>query len=148
MEPGRSIQRSLRLWLQRCWWWRRWPAWFRRGGRRGSIRCRHCELNKLMFRHLPQAGSLDDKSPTHSMRIGATLPCSRQLGHLPVSSVPYWRRFARNYGTTNARFYSSDFGSDLFIGDFVLSRESSSCEQAGTPTLPSRMISFALSFLP
>src|SRR5258705_11717583 len=65
-----------------------------------------------------------------------------------LSSAPYWRRFARNYGTTNARFYSSDFGSDLFIGDLVLSRESSSCEQAGTPTLPSRMISFWLSFLP
>src|ERR1700755_3258399 len=46
---------------------------------------------------------------------------------MSFSSVPYWRRFARNYGTTNARFYSSDFGSDLFIGDLVLSRESSSC---------------------
>ena len=22
-----------------------WPAWFRRGGHRGSIRCRHCEAN-------------------------------------------------------------------------------------------------------
>ena len=80
-------------------------------------------------------------------RLGVNL---REAGYRPCGfrRVPYWRRFARNYGRTNARFYSSDFGSDLFIGDLVLSRESNSCAQAGTPTLPSRMISFALTFLP
>src|SRR6516225_12458460 len=44
--------------------------------------------------------------------------------------------------------YSSDFLSDLFTGDLLLSKETSSCAQPGTPTLPSRITSFALSFLP
>ena len=43
IEPGRSIRQSLRLSRQRCWQCRLWPASFRRGERRGSIRCRHCE---------------------------------------------------------------------------------------------------------
>ena len=46
-----------------------------------------------------------------------------------------------------ASLYFSDLGSDRFTGDLVLSRESNWRAQAGTPTLPSRMISFALSFL-
>src|SRR5579864_2683839 len=44
--------------------------------------------------------------------------------------------------------YCSDFGSDLFTGDFLSSRATSSRALAGTPTLPPRMISFAVSFLP
>src|SRR5215469_6546778 len=41
-----------------------------------------------------------------------------------------------------------DLGSDLFTGDLALSSESNSRAQPGTPTLPPRMISFALSFFP
>src|SRR6266446_11004345 len=44
--------------------------------------------------------------------------------------------------------YWSDFGSDLFLGDFASSRETSSCAQAGMPTFPSRIICLALNFLP
>ena len=47
-----------------------------------------------------------------------------------------------------ARIYCRDFGSDLFLGDFLFSTESNSLAAAGTPTLPSRMISLALNFLP
>jgi hypothetical protein len=46
------------------------------------------------------------------------------------------------------RLHSSDFGSDLLIGDFASSRETSSRAHAGIPTFPSRMISLALNFLP
>ncbi len=42
----------------------------------------------------------------------------------------------------------SDFGSDSFFGDFAFSSDTNSFAQAGTPTLCSTMISFALSFLP
>ncbi len=95
------------------------------------------------------AGAKRGRFKSYEFRnVVAVVTDKPRLSAMWLSSVPYWRRFARNYGTTNARFYSSDFGSDLFIGDLVLSRESSSCAQAGTPTLPSRMISFALSFLP
>ena len=49
---------------------------------------------------------------------------------------------------TPLRVYCRDFGSDLFLGDFVFSSESNSLAAAGTPTLPSRMISLALNSLP
>jgi hypothetical protein len=45
-------------------------------------------------------------------------------------------------------YYWSDFGSDLFLGDFESSRETSSCAQGGMPTFPSRIICLALNFLP
>ena len=38
------------------------------------------------------------------------------------------------------RSYSSDFLSDLFTGDLLLSKETSSCAQPGTPTLPSSQL--------
>src|SRR5262249_2960478 len=50
--------------------------------------------------------------------------------------------------TTVSRIYSSDFLSDLFTGDLLLSKKTSSFAQPGTPPLPSRITSFALSFLP
>ena len=47
-------------------WWRRWPclvpAW--RASRIDPMQA--LRTNKLMFRHLPQGGSLDDKSPMRS----------------------------------------------------------------------------------
>ena len=48
----------------------------------------------------------------------------------------------------SCEIYSSDFGSDLLTGDLVLSSVTRSFAQAGMPTLPSRIISFAVSFFP
>ncbi len=44
--------------------------------------------------------------------------------------------------------YSKDFGSDRFLGVFLSSRAVSSLAEAGIPTLPSWMISFAVNFFP
>ncbi len=44
--------------------------------------------------------------------------------------------------------HSSDFGSDLSFGDFWFSSDTSSRAQAGTATLRSTIISFALNFFP
>ena len=44
--------------------------------------------------------------------------------------------------------YSSDFGSDLFFGDFASSRRYQFPGAGGSPPCRSRMISFALSFFP
>ncbi len=118
----------------------------------GNFKRRTCRKGGVIGNfemNLPETRPVELAGPLRHFTGKATPPVREAgLSSMWLSSVPYWRRFARNYGTTNARFYSSDFGSDLFIGDLVLSRESSSCAQAGTPTLPSRMISFALSFLP
>ena len=62
---------------------------------------------------------------------------SPQLGVIPIG-----------YFDPQEIYYWSDFGSDLFLGDFASSRETSSWAQGGMPTFPSRIISLALNFLP
>src|ERR1700674_3695197 len=47
-----------------------------------------------------------------------------------------------------ARNYFSDSGSERFLGDFLLSRETSFCPDGGTGTAPLRMISVAVNFFP
>jgi len=44
--------------------------------------------------------------------------------------------------------YSSDFGSERFLGLFLSNNETSSAAHVGFFTLPSLMICFALSFWP
>jgi hypothetical protein len=46
------------------------------------------------------------------------------------------------------RNYFKDSGSERFLGDFLLSKETSSCPDGGTGTAPSRIICFAVSFFP
>ena len=55
---------------------------------------------------------------------------------------------AWNAGPFPAANYSSDFGSDLFSGDFVSSSDTNCWAHDGTPTFRSTMISFALNFFP
>src|SRR5579872_99536 len=57
------------------------------------------------------------------------------------------QRAQRRVQNPERNHYSRDFGSDLFTGDFLSSRETSCCADAGTPTFPPRMISLAVSFL-
>src|SRR5215467_430788 len=83
MQPGRSNRQSLRLWRQRCWQWRLWPAWFRRGERRGSIRCGRCEPNEKGQRenrsdgveqHRPYRRQMDTRPQTLVSREGDVSP--------------------------------------------------------------------------
>jgi hypothetical protein len=79
--------------------------------------------------------------PSHSAnRCGSSKGEAEDAGRSrphPTTQL-FWRRAD----------YSNDFGSDRFLGDFLSSSAVSSVAQAGTLTLPSRMISFALSFRP
>jgi hypothetical protein len=94
--------------LRRCWWWRRWPAWFRRGGHRGSIRCRHCELNKLTFRHTSEAVSIDASSP---MRDSSHLHYGNVVCpvcvNLPCRSCPYEAKASRPQNSHSVTSFKS-----------------------------------------
>src|SRR5580704_1305306 len=70
---------------------------------------------------------------------------SRVPQKLPMQGAD--RRGVRRYMDTGA-YYCSDFGSERFLGDFWFRRAISSEAQAGLFTLPSRMMSLALTFFP
>src|ERR1700741_5688742 len=55
---------------------------------------------------------------------------------------------AKGWGLVPSLYYFNDTGSDSFLGETLFSIPIPSCPDAGTPTLPSRTISFALSSLP
>src|ERR1700687_5581233 len=61
------------------------------------------------------------------------------------------RDAASRHGRSNhwrARNYFSDSGSELFLGDFFSSRETSFRPDGGIGTAPRRMISVAVNFFP
>src|ERR1700686_81791 len=68
--------------------------------------------------------------------------------HMPSFCMPPLRGWKPLGSARSEASYSSDFGSDLFLGDFDCSSETNWRAEAGTPTLCSTMISLALSFLP
>src|SRR5882762_2796226 len=78
------------------------------------------------------------------VRLGESLSGPSCLRHASEVRVP-----AIFVGASLRRPYSfRDTGSDSFFGDFLSSKKTSSRPEAGTPTLPSRTLSFAVRFRP
>lgn len=67
----------------------------------------------------------------------------------PIDSGPDNQKIAQAQGERRTpTCYSSDFGSDLFFGEALVSSESSMLAAAGLATFPSRKISLAVSLRP
>src|SRR5208283_3378564 len=60
----------------------------------------------------------------------------------------YTLRSGNDLSMVSIRAYSSDVGSDKFFGDLLFSSDTNSFAHAGTATLCSTIISFAVNFCP